>query len=81
MSEQTKQVIAAALALPLADRKLVADAVCDSIDAEDDEEMSDEEYHDMWGKEIERRLADLEAGRTKLIPHEEVMARLREKYG
>ena len=34
-----------------------------------------------WAEECNRRLADLEAGRTTLIPGNEVMRELREKYG
>jgi len=32
-----------------------------------------------WDAEIERRIADLEAGRTKAIPGEQVLAELRAK--
>ena len=32
-----------------------------------------------WDEEIARRVADMEAGRTKWIPADEVMARLRAK--
>ena len=32
-----------------------------------------------WDKEIARRVADMEAGRTQWIPADEVMARLRAK--
>ncbi|MGL6094304.1 MAG: addiction module protein [Fimbriiglobus sp.] len=44
-------------------------------------ELSREEWEDAWGAEAERRLADLEAGRTVGIPHELVMREMREKYG
>ena len=81
MSERAKELIDAVLALPMADRKVVADAVRESINAEDDDEMTDDEYHAMWADEIERRLAEVDSGRVKPIPAEEVMARLREKYG
>jgi hypothetical protein len=39
------------------------------------------EWDDEFIDEINRRVADLEAGRTKLIPADEVMARMKEKYG
>jgi len=32
-----------------------------------------------WDEEIDRRVADMEAGRTKWIPADEVMSRLRAK--
>lgn len=34
-----------------------------------------------WEVEIERRLAEIEAGTAKLIPAEEVFRKLKEKYG
>ncbi|MDB5313499.1 MAG: hypothetical protein JWO38_7701 [Gemmataceae bacterium] len=47
----------------------------------EDESLTPEEWETAWAEEINRRVADVEAGRVKLIPAEEVMARLREKYG
>ena len=54
------------------------DAVC-AID--DRFGLSDEDYDDVWIEEINRRVADAEAGRTVGIPHDEVMRKMREKYG
>lgn len=48
---------------------------------ESDEPMSAEEWQEAWIDEINRRVADVEAGRAKLIPVEVVMQRLKEKYG
>lgn len=39
------------------------------------------EIEQAWIAEAERRVADWKAGRTKTIPGEEVLAKLREKYG
>ncbi|HEX6087959.1 MAG TPA: addiction module protein [Thermoanaerobaculia bacterium] len=41
----------------------------------------DREIEQAWIDEAERRLADWKAGKTKAIPADEVIARLREKYG
>ncbi|QDU18332.1 addiction module protein [Urbifossiella limnaea] len=46
-----------------------------------DENLTREEWEAAWAEEINRRVADIDAGRTKLIPAEEVMARLKAKYG
>lgn len=43
--------------------------------------LTQEEWEEAWSEEINRRIADLDAGRTKLIPAEEVHRQLREKYG
>ncbi|MCE9565378.1 MAG: addiction module protein [Planctomycetes bacterium] len=44
---------------------------------EDDDGEWDPEFID----EINRRVADYEAGKTVGIPHEEVMRQMKEKYG
>lgn len=41
----------------------------------------DAAVEDAWGREIDRRLADLESGRVKGIPAEEVMAKARKSVG
>lgn len=37
-------------------------------------------YEEAWTREIERRLADFDAGRTEGIPADEVFARLRRRF-
>jgi putative addiction module component (TIGR02574 family) len=41
----------------------------------------DPAVEEAWGREIDRRLADLESGRVKGIPAEEIMARARKSVG
>jgi putative addiction module component (TIGR02574 family) len=41
----------------------------------------DPAVEEAWGREIDRRLADLESGRVKGIPAEEVMAKARKSVG
>ncbi|HEX4613462.1 MAG TPA: addiction module protein [Urbifossiella sp.] len=60
---------------------IVAEGAARFSDADAGEPLSQEEWEAMWVAECERRLADVEAGRTKLIPAEEVMARMRAKFG
>ena len=38
----------------------------------DDESISQDEWEEAWGREVERRIADFEAGRSHLIDAEEV---------
>ncbi len=45
------------------------------LDAIEEEELSPEEWEAAWLEECERRMADLEAGRTKLVSWEEMKAR------
>ena len=41
----------------------------------------DPAVEEAWGREIDRRLAELESGKTKGIPAEEVMAKARKIVG
>ncbi len=47
----------------------------------DNEDMSQEELENYWVEEVNRRVADLEAGRTVALPAEDVMRRMKEIYG
>ena len=51
------------------------------LDEDGEEVLTPEEWEAVWVAECERRIADAEAGRTVAIPHEEVMRRMKEKYG
>ena len=39
------------------------------------------EVEQAWDEEILRRVEEIKSGTVQMIPHEEVMAGLREKYG
>lgn len=58
-----QNVIAEVLQLSAAERLEVAEAVYDSLDGPPDADADE-----AWSVEIERRVADLDAGRAKLIP-------------
>lgn len=49
------------------------------VSLEGDPEESPEAIAQAWDEEIARRVADMDAGRTKWIPADEVMSRLRKK--
>lgn len=46
---------------------------------QDDDSLTPEEREEAWVEEINRRMADIESGRMKCIPAEEVFRRLDEK--
>lgn len=84
MSETAEKLKPILASLSAEDRATLVEYI-DSLDANGDE---DEENEDSLGTldpeyiaEINRRIADFEAGKTKPIPGEEVMRRLKEKYG
>ncbi|MFO0803646.1 MAG: addiction module protein [Gemmataceae bacterium] len=76
MSDKAERLKAELASLSLED----LDGIREYLDSLE-EFQSREEWEAYWIPECERRIADLEAGRTKTIPGEEVMERLRKKYG
>lgn len=63
------------LDLPLTDRSRLATRILESLD-EDDPEISDE-----WREELQRRVRDIDEGRAKMIPSEEVWRGINERFG
>lgn len=76
MSAATAKLLAEALALPTDARAELADALYLSLDERSDENSA--EVAAAWVAEIQRRVADLDAGRTKAVPMAEAMAQIRE---
>ena len=75
MSAILENLKAQALQLTPPDRDELIRVLIASIDGEP--EGTPEEIAHAWDEEIERRIADLEAGRTKSIPADEVFAEIR----
>lgn len=65
---------AQALKLPVKERSELAHRLLVSLDGEP--EGSPEEIAHAWHEEITRRVADMEAGRTKWIPADEVFQKI-----
>lgn len=76
MSAEVRKIFEHALALPEKERAALIDALADSIVGGDDDELSPE-----WKAEIARRIEAVERGESRLIPGDEVEARLRAKLG
>jgi len=62
------------LTLPREDRSKLATRLLESLDRDD--ELSPE-----WLEEIRRRAKDIDEGKTKLIPSEEVWKQVNERFG
>lgn len=75
MSATLEDLKARALQLAPPERDELIRILIASIDGEPD--GTPEEIARAWDEEIERRIADLEAGRTKSIPADEVFAEIR----
>ena len=69
------EIIQAAKALPLDERLSVAREIVLSAES-DGADLSDAEWNAAWADEADRRLLEIEEGRVKEIPGEEVMARV-----
>lgn len=70
------EILRAAKALPPDERLDVAREIVLSAESEG-MELSETEWDAVWGEEADRRLLEIEDGKVKTIPGEEVMARLR----
>jgi putative addiction module component (TIGR02574 family) len=71
MSAQFAALEAEALKLPPEERALLADHLLASLGAQDDVEQA-------WAAEVERRLAEVEAGQVELVPIEQAIQRARQ---
>lgn len=63
-----------ALHLSREDRSKLATRLIESLDDDDDLDPGPE-----WNEEIQRRLEEIDNGTAKLIPHDEVMASIRQR--
>ena len=74
MSDKTEKLKLELASLSLEDR----DDIRSYLDDLEDEEPTQDEWEEAWSAEINRRIADVESGKTKLIPGEEVFRRVDE---
>jgi len=81
MSEAAEKLKPILASLSAEDRAMLSEYL-HSLDANGDgDELSEEEWEEQWADEVNRRIADFEAGKTKLIPYEEVAKKMKEKHG
>jgi putative addiction module component (TIGR02574 family) len=74
MTPITRQILDAALSLPESERSELVDELICSLDS-----TVDAPLHPAWRAEIERRIADVASGKSKLIPGDEALRMIREK--
>jgi putative addiction module component (TIGR02574 family) len=73
---EAKKIFEQALALPAPQRAELIDALAESIVSDDDDDLGPD-----WQAEIARRIEAVERGESRLIPGDEVEARLRAMLG
>lgn len=67
MTQEADELLKKALALPIKDRAALAGSLLESLD-----EVADPKVEEAWNAEIARRIADLDSGKAKTIPWEEI---------
>lgn len=76
MASTPHKVIDDALSLPADERLDLIERLLHSLNL-----PIDEQIERAWADEAERRVTDIDAGKTKLIPADDVFYRLRDKHG
>lgn len=71
MSSLIEELSRKALALPAEDRVRLAEEILATV------QEADTEVEAAWEEEIRRRIAEIDSGRAKLIPADEVFAEVR----
>jgi putative addiction module component (TIGR02574 family) len=72
---KTDELLNEAISLPVELRAQLADELLKSLNP------ARAEIDELWAVEAERRVAEIEAGKTELIPGKEVFANLRKRRG
>ena len=69
-----------ALSMDRSSRGRLASTLLRSLDETDQETMSPDKIEELWLQEIQRRDKECDEDPSVLVPFEDVMQRLREKY-
>jgi len=75
MATTNDRVIEEALSLPADSRLSLIEKLLTSLNLPIDQEIDR-----LWAEEAERRVSQIEEGKVKMIPGEEVFAKIREKH-
>jgi putative addiction module component (TIGR02574 family) len=71
MTQQTRELLEKALALPEGERMALVRVLIESLD-----ETSDGDVERAWDEEISRRISDLDSGKARTVSWEEVQQRI-----
>ncbi len=71
MTRRALELLQKALSLSDEERAALASSLLESLDA-----AVDEDVENAWQQEISRRIADLDSGKVKTVPWDEVRARI-----
>ena len=65
-----------ALSLPAEGRLILVEQLLKSLNLPIEEDIDR-----LWAEEVEFRISQIESGKSKLVPGEEVFSKIKEKYG
>jgi putative addiction module component (TIGR02574 family) len=71
MTQEAAELLKKALSLPASERADLAGSLIESLD-----DTQDEAVAAAWDEEVARRMADIDSGKAKMIPWEEVREEL-----
>jgi putative addiction module component (TIGR02574 family) len=75
MEPDAKKILEDAMQLEPSTRALIAETLLESLDFEEDFEVSQ-----AWREEIQRRCEEIDSGKVKLVDSDTVFSELRKKY-
>ena len=75
MTQNLKEILDEALSLPDVSRAYVAEVLLESLELGEDVPVSD-----AWRREIDKRCKEIDEGKVALIPGDEAITRLKERY-
>ncbi len=76
LTPEVSKLLEQALSLSPEEQEALANSLFANLDREMNEGPDEEGVEQAWAAEIKRRIDDIESGKTKMIPYEEVRRRL-----
>ncbi len=76
LTPEVSKLLQQALSLSPEEQETLANSLFSNLDHEMNEGPVEEGVAEAWDEEIKRRVDDIQSGKTKMIPYEEVRRRL-----
>ena len=76
LTPEVSKLLQQALSLSVEEQEALANSLFSNLDREMNEGPVEAGAEEAWGEEIKRRVDNIQSGRTKMIPYEEVRRRL-----
>jgi putative addiction module component (TIGR02574 family) len=76
LTPEVSKLLEQALSLSVEEQEALAESLISNLDGEANGGPAEEGVEAAWADEINRRVADIRSGKTKMIPYEEVRRRL-----